>query len=253
MKKTIYILLSLLYLWPGTLTAQEKPVQGIVFDRDSKQRLNRVYIYNTNTSKGFYNNTKGEFTTNASPGDVLVAALQGYIVDTVTVKAENTVLFYLKRNSIQLREVRIQDSLKNPKEQLKDTKEEYKGAYTKGTVKDVLSVGGNNGQGGAGLNINAIYNLLSKEGKNARQLQRIIERDYHEAMIAYRYNTSLVSDVTGLKGEKLLDFMQQYRPSYNFVIDANDYQMIGYIKNSYQRYLQNPAAFRLQPLKGNGQ
>lgn len=228
--------------------AQEKTVQGIVFDRDSKQRLSRVYIYNTSTSKGFYNNSKGEFTTNASPGDVLLAALQGYRVDTVTVGSQNTILFYLKRTSIRLKEVRIQDSLKNPREQLKETQKEYKDAYSKGDVKDVFTSGGSNSASGAGLSITTLYNLLSKEGKNARQLQKIIERDYNEAMISYRYNPGLVSQVTGLKGEKLTDFMQQYRPSYNFVIEANDYQLIAFIKTSYQRYLQNPAAYRLAPL-----
>ena len=224
-------------------------MQGIVFDRDSKQRLSRVYIYNTSTSKGFYNNSKGEFTTNASPGDVLLAALQGYRVDTVTVGSQNTILFYLKRTSIRLKEVRIQDSLKNPKEQLKETQEEYKDAYTKGDVKDVFTSGGSNSAGGAGLSITTLYNLLSKEGRNARQLQKIIERDYKEAMVSYRYNPGLVSQVTGLKGEKLTDFMDQYRPGYNFVIEANDYQLIAFIKTSYQRYLQNPAAYRLAPLK----
>lgn len=224
-------------------------MQGIVFDRDSKQRLSRVYIYNTSTSKGFYNNSKGEFTTTASPGDVLLAALQGYRVDTVTVGSQNTILFYLKRTSIQLKEVRIQDSLKNPKEQLKETQKEYKDAYTKGDVKDVFTSGGSNSAGGAGLSITTLYNLLSKEGRNARQLQKIIERDYKEAMISYRYNPGLVSQVTGLKGDKLTDFMDQYRPGYNFVIEASDYQLIAFIKTSYQRYLQNPAAYRLAPLK----
>ena len=249
MKATFLILVSLLLLG-GKLIAQEKTVQGIVFDRDSKQRLSRVYIYNTNTSKGFYNNSKGEFTTVASPGDILVAALQGYRVDTISVGTANTLLFYLKRTSIRLKEVRIQDSLKNPTEQLKETKKEYSGAYSKDS-KDIFTTGGGSGTGGAGLSINTLYSLLSKEGKNARQLQKIIERDYHEAMIAYRYNPGLVSDVTGLKGDKLRDFMEQYRPSYSFVIEANDYQLITFIKTSYQRYLQNPAAYRLEPLKSN--
>ena len=226
-------------------------MQGIVFDMDSKQRLSRVYIYNTNTSKGFYNNSKGEFTTVASQGDILIAALQGYRVDTLSVGTANTVLFYLKRTSIQLKEVRIQDSLKNPTEQLKETKKDYNGAYTKGDVRDVFTSGGSSGAGGAGLSINTLYSLLSKEGRNARQLQKIIERDYREAMIAYRYNPGLVSNVTGLKAAQLRDFMEQYRPSYSFVIEANDYQLITFIKTSYQRYLQNPAAYRLEPLKRN--
>lgn len=249
MKTTFFILV--ICLLGGHLFAQEKTVQGIVFDRDSKQRLSRVYIYNTNTGKGFYNNSRGEFTTVAGFGDVLVAALQGYKVDTISVGKQSTLLFYLKRTSIQLKEVRIQDSTKNPKEQLKETKKEYSGAYSRGDVSEVFSSGGANGAGGAGLSINTLYSLLSKEGRDARQLQKIIERDYRRAMIDYRYNPGLVSQVTGLKDEKLLDFMQQYKPGYNFVIEANDYQLITFIKTSYQRYLLNPSAGRLPPLKNN--
>ncbi|HYK76880.1 MAG TPA: carboxypeptidase-like regulatory domain-containing protein [Daejeonella sp.] len=248
LKNILYILLPV-FLLSGKLFAQEKAIQGIVFDKDTKQRLARVYIYNVNTSKGFYNNSKGEFSATASQGDILVAALQGYSVDTVSVGVQNTVLFYLKRTTIQLREVTVRDTLKSPQEKLKQTQKEYHDAYTKGNVKEIFTPGSNQGTGGSGLSINTIYNLLSKEGRNARELQKIIERDYNEAIISYRYTASLVSSVTGLKGEGLTDFMQQYRPSYNFVIEANDYQLIEFIKNSYQRYKENPAAFRLPPLK----
>ncbi|WP_026897465.1 peptidase associated/transthyretin-like domain-containing protein [Daejeonella oryzae] len=248
MKKIVLVFFAFCLL-AGELIAQEKSIQGIVFDLNSKQRLTRVYIYNTSTGKGFYNNSKGEFTTTASVGDILVAALQGYNVDTIRVSSQTTLLFYLKSKSILLKEVRITDTLKTPQDQLKETRKEYKDAYSKGTVKDVFTQGGSSGAGGAGLSINALYNLLSREGKNARQLQRIIERDYNEAMINYRYNPNLVSSVTGLKGDKLVDFIQQYKPSYNFVIEAYDYELIQFIRSSYQKYVQNPSAFRLPPLE----
>ncbi|MHB1178396.1 MAG: carboxypeptidase-like regulatory domain-containing protein [Daejeonella sp.] len=252
MKKIIILLFSLA-ISAGRLFSQDKPIQGIVFDVNSKQRLTRVYIFNTRTGAGFYNNTKGEFKANAREGDILVAALQGYGVDTVSVKSENTILFYLRRNSIQLQEVVVRDSLKTPADQLKQTQEEYKTAYSKGTVKDVFTTGGSNGGGGAGLSITALYNLLSKEGRNARMLQKIIERDYRDAMIEYRYTRNLVTNVTGLSGAKLTDFKQQYKPGYYFILEANDYELIQYIKKAYQSYLQNPAALRLEPLKDTGQ
>ncbi|HEY1008676.1 MAG TPA: hypothetical protein VGE58_01115, partial [Daejeonella sp.] len=113
--------------------------------------------------------------------------------------------------------------------------------------------GGANGGGGAGLSINALYSLLSKEGKNARMLQKILERDYRDAMIEYRYTKTLVNRVTGLSGDRLTDFKQQYKPGYYFILEANDYQLIQYIQKSYQSYIENPAALRLMPLKTNGQ
>ena len=163
-------------MFAGNISAQEKQVQGIVLDATSKQRINRVYIYNTRTEKGIYNNTKGEFAISATTGDVLIAALQGYLVDTVKVSTQNTILIYLKRNSIQLKEVVIRDSTKSPAEQLKDTKKEYDVAYKRGSTKNILTAGGSNGAGGAGLGIDALYNLLSKSGRNSRQLQKVIEK-----------------------------------------------------------------------------
>jgi len=250
LKKILYIFL-LLFIAGSGLQAQDKTVQGIVFDMNSKQRLTRVYIYNTRSGEGFYNTTKGEFKTNAREGDILVAALQGYGVDTISIHSESTVLFYLKRNSILLQEVVVRDSVKTPADQLKAKQEEFNTAYSKGTVKDVLTTGGSNGGGGAGLSINALYTLLSREGRNARLLQKIIERDYRDAMIDYRFNNTLINRVTGLNGEKLRDYKQQYKPGYYFILEANDYDLIEFIRNSYKSYLENPAAYRLQPLKGN--
>ena len=226
-------------------------MQGIVFDKDTKQRLTRVYIFNTRSGEGFYNNTKGEFKTQAREGDVLVSALQGYAVDTVSVNSDNTVLIYLKRNLIQLQEVVVRDSINTPADQLKKTQEEYNIAYKRGTVGNVLTTGGSSGGGGAGLSIDALYSLLSREGRNARQLQKIIERDYRDAMIDYRFTNTLITSVTGLNGEKLKDFKRQYKPGYYFILDANDYDLIQYIRRSYQAYLQNPGAFRLPPLNSN--
>ncbi|HQT22206.1 hypothetical protein [Daejeonella sp.] len=250
LKKIGYIFL-LLFIAGSGLHAQDKTVQGIVFDMNSKQRLTRVYIYNTRTGDGFYNTTKGEFKTNAREGDVLVAALQGYGVDTISIHSESTILFYLKRNSIQLQEVVVRDSVQTPADQLKARQEEFNTAYSKGTVKDVLTTGGSNGGGGAGLSINALYTLLSREGRNARLLQKIIERDYRDAMIDYRFTNTLINRVTGLSGDKLRDYKQQYKPGYYFILEANDYDLIEYIRKSYQSYLENPAAYRLEPLKGN--
>lgn len=247
MKKT-FLYYILLLCCVHTVFSQEKQIQGIVFDKDSKQRLSRVYIYNTSTHKGFYNNTKGEFTTLVRRGDVLVAALEGYLVDTISVQSETTLLFYLKRNSILLKEVIIRDSTLSAQERLNKNKEDYKDIYRKGSSKDILQIGGANKTGGVGLGIDALWNLLSREGKNARHLQEIIERDYREQMIDYRYSARLVNSVTGLSGDSLRDFMQQYRPSYNLIIEGTDYQLIQFIQDSFKRYKVYPEANRLPPL-----
>ncbi|NII84310.1 MULTISPECIES: hypothetical protein [unclassified Pedobacter] len=226
------------------LHAQNKPVQGIVIDKETKQRLAKVYIYNIRTGDGLYNNTKGEFSTFALPGDTLVAALSGYGVDTIVFKGQTAAYFQLRSLGIRLRDVVIQQKKLSPQQQYEKNVQEYRYQTMKGSSKDLLNLG----NGGVGLGIDAIYNLLSKQGRNARHLQKILEKDYREELIDYRFNASLVSQVLGIKDAELTDFMQQYRPTYQFVLDATDYAFNLFIRNAYKSYRLNPKALQLPAL-----
>lgn len=227
-----------------SLFAQTKPMQGIVIDKETKQRLAKVYIYNIRTGDGLYNNTKGEFSTYANPGDTLVAALTGYGVDTIVFKGQTAAYFQLKSLGIRLRDVVIQQKRLTPQQQYEKSVSEYRYQTMKGSSKDLLNLG----TGGVGLGIDAIYNLLSRQGRNARHLQKILEKDYREDLIDYRFNASLVQQVLNIKETELTDFMQQYRPTYQFVLDADDYAFNVFIRNAYRSYRINPKALQLPPL-----
>ncbi|CAM4194930.1 hypothetical protein SAMN06265348_106211 [Pedobacter westerhofensis] len=240
----LFILLFFITAFAGIATAQKKSVQGFVIDKESKQRLAKVYIYNSHDDEGMYNNNKGEFATQASVGDTLFAALEGYGVDTLIYKGNNAIYFQLKPLAIQLREVAILGSLVTPKERYDQNLREYKYATDRGSSKDLLNLNSR----GAGLGIDAIYNLLSRKGRNARHLQAILERDYKEQVIDYRYNPAFVGRALRIKGFELQDYMQQYRPSYDFVLMASDYAFIVFLRNNYASYKRNPRALRLKPL-----
>ncbi len=239
-----FSLVILLYCFSLNLFAQSGTVQGFVVDKDSKLRLAKVYMYNASKDEGIYNTPKGEFALKASVGDTLFAILQGYAVDTLVYKGQKSVYFQLKSLGINLREVSITGKKMTPKEQFDKTFKEYKYALDKGKAKDLLNLG----LGGAGLGIDAIYNLLSREGKNARRLQKILERDYREAIIDYRFKPDYVKKVLQIGDYEAEDFMSQYRPSYEFTLSASDYAFVVFLKNSYASYKRNPEAFRLPPL-----
>lgn len=239
-----YILLLLLCFFAAHTFAQNGVVQGFVVDKESKLRLAKVYIYNATKDDGIYNNPKGEFTIKSSAGDTLYAVLQGYAVDTIVHKGQKAIYFQLKSLGINLREVSILGKKKTPLEQYTEAQKEYKYKLEKGKAKDLLNLG----LGGVGLGIDAIYNLLSREGKNARHLQKILERDYKEAIIDYRYSPDYVRRVLQISETEADDFMHQYRPTYDFILSASDYDFVVFLRNSYASYKRNPAAFRLQPL-----
>lgn len=241
---THFLFTALLLCGSLRLFAQENEVKGFVVDKDSKMRLAKVYIYNSRNDDGIYNTPKGEFAIKASVGDTLFAILQGYAVDTVMFTGQKAIYFQIKSLGINLKEVSITGKKLTAKEQYDKNIKDYKYALDKGKAKDLLNLG----FGGAGLGIDAIYNLLSREGKNARHLQKILERDYREAIIDYRFRPDYVKNVLQIGDYEAEDFMQQYRPSYQFTLTASDYSFVVFLKNSYASYKRNPAAFRLPSL-----
>lgn len=237
---TTFLLLFVAY----SIFAQQRTVQGFVVDKDSKLRLAKVYIYNSSADEGFYNNTKGEFTTSAKLGDTLYAALQGFAMDTAIYRGQSALVFQLRSLGIRLKEVNVYGKLKTPQERYRSQLDAYKYRLDKASANDLL----NFNAGKIGVGIDAIYNLLSREGKNARQLQRILEKDYKEEVIDYRFNPTYVRTVIDIKEADVDDFMLQYRPTYQFVLTASEYAFIRFIKNSYASYKRNPAMFRLPKL-----
>jgi hypothetical protein len=196
--------------------AQDKPspptggqVEGIVFDKETKDRVARTNINNTTTGKSFYNNFKGEFKVDAKPGDKLVFTREDYLPDTLIVKDPGNIVVSLQRLAIPLREVTIRDSLATPLQRLYATRKEFSKAYGSGSYDDFLSTAPG---GGAGISIDAIWNAFSREGRNAKHLQGVIQSDYQQDVINVRFNRSYVGKITKLKDQELTDFMIKYRP-----------------------------------------
>ncbi|MFI5160336.1 MAG: hypothetical protein ACHQHN_03620 [Sphingobacteriales bacterium] len=238
--KWALLLLAMLKVLNGfaqsTQTSANATIEGIVFDHDTKDRVARTIIYNITTRKFWYNNLKGEFKVDANPGDKLVFSKQDYLPDTVSIKDASNIAVYLRRTAIMLHEVTINDSLHTPLQRLAATKKEYNKAYGSSAYSDPFSsVPG----GGAGLSIDALYNSLSKSGRDAEHLRGLIQQDYEQNVIDYRFNKTYISNITKLKGQDLADFMIKYRPSYYLVTTDTEYEFITYIRTSFRRYQRN--------------
>lgn len=225
--------------------SQGKTVAGIVFDKEGKVRIASVNIHNITTGIAVYNNLKGEFNIKAKDGDQLVFTRQDYHPDTIKLRDNAPLAIYMERLAIQLREVTIHDKLQTPEMRLAATKREYNKAYGS------LAYGGfltNPSSGPAGLSIDALYNSLSREGRNASRLREIIQLDYEQYAIDYRFNRIFVGNITGLKEEKLTSFMFRYRPGFYTTQTMSDYEFISMIRNNLRRFLRNQRIYSLPPL-----
>ena len=227
------------------LAQETTTLSGIIFDTDSKDRLSRVNISNLTTGYYSYDNINGTFEVGAKPGDKLVFSQAQHHPDTIVVKDFTPIAVYLKPTSIQLKPVTIHDLKLDPDARLAAKKKDYGKAYGSLADDDFLTLTPGLG---VGLGIDAIWNALSREGRNAAHLRQTIANDYKQDVVDSRFNRAFVARITGLSGDKLTDFMNKYRPGYYFLATASEYEFITSIHTNLRRYLRNPAAHALIPL-----
>ena len=220
-------------------------MEGIVFDKTTKERIASISVHDINNHLTVYNNLKGEFKIKADIGDQLVFSRLDYHPDTIKVQNKEALAIYMVHVAIQLKEVTVRDSALTPDQQLEKTKEEYAKIYGPSLNPDFFS---NSDYGGVGISIDAIWNSISREGRNAASLRELIERDYEQHVIDYRFSRTFVGRITGLKDGKLTSFMTRYRPGYFTVKTMSDYEFITMIRANLRRYLRNQRIYTLPPL-----
>jgi len=227
------------------LAQDTSTVSGIVFDKDNRDRIASVNIRNITNNTADYNNLKGTFKIIAHPGDMVIFTRVDYLPDTVRIKDYKEIAVYMQRKAIQLNEVTVHDTLLSPEKRYEATKNDYTKVYGSLAYRDFLSTPSS---GGAGLSIDAIWNSLSRSGRNAEKLRGIIDNDYHQNVIDYRFSRTAVGRITGLQGERLTDFMTKYRPGYYLVLTQTDYEFVSMIRANLRRYLRRPRTYQLPAL-----
>jgi hypothetical protein len=87
-----------------------------------------------------------------------------------------------------------------------------------------------------GSPITALFNLFSKEGKSKRKLAVALEQENLIRYAEIKYSSSLVESVTGLKNEKLDEFILKYRPPLDYLLNATEYEVIGRIMQDFEKF-----------------
>lgn len=65
--------------------------------------------------------------------------------------------------------------------------------------------------------------------------ERLLEQE-REKFIDHRFSKALVRRLTQLDGDQLTQFMQQYRPTYEFTLYSSEYDFQFYIKKSGEEF-----------------
>ena len=114
------------------------------------------------------------------------------------------------------------DSLQN--------RQRYDEIFNRGPL---IETGINPETGAAGIDIGSVIGLFQFQKNRRRKAfeQRLIQQE-QDAYVDYRFNSRLLTRITGLEGEYLEEYKKMYRPSYWFVSNSSLIDFYKYILNT---------------------
>jgi hypothetical protein len=209
--------------------AQNKELneRGIIFKKNSSTRLPGVLVTNMATKVSVTNDQLGTFEIKCAIGDTLSFSCPGMTDQKEAVTSDVSMFIYMQPN-ILLMQVDIKDMSK--KQELNDVMKGYnkQGIYNNGKTSTL---------GAVFSPINGLYDLFGSGPKNARHFQKYAAAENEQTEIDRRFTKPLVKKCTGIADSTKLElFMRSYRPQVDDIRKWSDYDLIAYIKKSYQSF-----------------
>lgn len=253
MKKLLTILSILLLV--VNVFAQQKTYKGKVYDGITYEPLSGASIYNMNTQKFAFTDKNGAFSMNLSLNDTLVISKSIYRQLVVTVNKQifyGMEDFFLYYKATMLKEVNIiainpsyegfkKDivTLELPEyyKRVEDTKlnEFQKANATYKPDGNLLALGGKM----TTSPITYLYDKYSRKSRMDRLYNEMVSYEEEIDRIQDKYNREIVSNLTGLQGEELMNFMMYCRFGYYDLVRMSDEEIRSKIISKFYEYQYN--------------
>ncbi|MBB5395953.1 carboxypeptidase-like regulatory domain-containing protein [Mucilaginibacter sp. AK015] len=236
------------YLLSATLlllciNASAQLVTGFVIDKKTRNPVEYVIVSASTTNT--MTNEQGAFTLRITKvADTLRIKTMGYKTYTLPVSpwSGKLKLIELETASIRLNEVAIvakrnylRDSTNNRKQFAKEFA--FKGpAFTEIMRPTTVNVP----FAFVTIDVLSLFKSLTKKKTRAYRLQQTMLRYEREDHTNQRFTRKLAGGITGLQGDTLDDFMNEYRPTPAQIDAMTDYNLIFYIKDSFRKFKEKP-------------
>lgn len=241
-KTVLYIILIMgLSCLAGTASAQYR-VKGRVLDSSRTYPIERVTVQSTG----------GHITMTDSAGTYSIAVAERdsvwfsylgkptpkYPVLKIADVMQFDIALHLKPDV--MREVKIKT--RNYKEDSLQNRRDYAKAFSfqrpsLGTMTSVTS-------SGVGFDVQEIIGLFQfRKNKSMERFRERLEQEERDKFVDRRFSKGLVKRLTGIdKDQELKDFMEKYRPTYEFAAGTSDYDFQYFIKIAYKEYKKDLAS-----------
>lgn len=213
-------------------------VKGTVLDKSKINFVENVQIISTGGAMTF-TDSLGKYKIAATPGDSLFYVYnnkptQKFAVGSIsnTEQFDISIQVDVKSKYGILKEVIVyskshqQDSIEN--------RASYADVfnYSKPGISTSVVPGG-----GVGLDLNEFINIFRfRRNRSLRAFQKRLEAEEQDKFIDYKFNKKAIKRITQLEDEQLTDFMNWYKPSYDFLATCTEVEFTNYILKSLSHY-----------------
>lgn len=225
--------------------------KGVITDQNSGNYLNGVSIQLR--SQITYSDEDGKFSlSNVKIGDTVAFFSIGYhrvnhIIRTVDIESHVTLI----QNPILIDEVKVR-ALRNYHADSLKFREEFAKTFNhaKPKFKDIFipknyasnaprpSFLANNSTAALiSIDVLSVISMLRKRKSPQSKLQKVLIKEEEERYVDNIFSKAMIFKVTGLEGDSLQTFMQLYRPPVDSARAMSEYEIIMYIKDSYDKYV----------------
>ena len=225
LKKTL-LLLVITLIAIQTSSAQLKVQQGMFLKQGTSIRLGSVQVTNKRLSIKNKSSIYGEFQITANSGDTLLFSSPGFLSTIMIVSDFQDKIIYLQP-IIELSEVNVKAN--SVRKDLMETQKVYRS-------KGVFYTGDPHYYYLFLKPMTFIYENFKSEVKNARKFKKYTKKELEYYEISKRYNDSTILKNTSISKDELVAFKTMFMPTYKQYIQYNDYDLIRYIKASYQNF-----------------
>ena len=208
---------------------------GKIRRKDGMEPLTSVNVYNLTLRKHRLSDEAGNYRIQARSGDMVIFSIVGYHTDSIPVTAG-----ILGSDFPVLLDVRVVDlqavtvgNLSNYQLDSLARRQDYSWIYD--SKPQPLLERQRQGDG-VGVGLNVIPTGSSDDHHQIADWKKRISHEEEQHYVDFRYSRDYVSRLTHLQGDSLQQFMERYRPTYDYCRKAANVDILVFISDSYKKF-----------------
>jgi hypothetical protein len=231
-------ILTFLLLLLTVSIGDAQTITGVVADAAGGATIGDVAVQNIHTDAGITTDARGSFTIAAKPGELVEFRKLGYKTARLRIVSA-AVPFYriiLEPGAQELEEISVRNQFRD----FKHDSMRFRELFKKQLEYPVLT---------GWRAIQSPFTAMGKTNQQMISFQREYEWLERQKFVDYHFNEKLIANLTGLKGDSVVRYMSQYRPSYEMIRSMHEYDYFIYVKRTVAIWRQRQ---RLGPGRSRG-